>query len=167
MCRAVQLLGQVVSGVYTVVGAVGGVAGDVVAGVGSAFDASMTTLSNAIGTMFVPSPGYVDAKVNALSNDWKATQPGAWSTALTGQSFDLSGMSGCGGVPMNVTLPGGVEVSESIGKACSGKMESVASVARLVTSAMLVIFGGLACVRALGSGFGWDPGIARGGLAST
>jgi len=70
--------------------------------------------------------------------------------------------SGCGGLPLAVTLPGGVQIDEHIGAACSGSMASAAGVTRAVLTAVVVIGGVFACIRAVGSGLGWNPGIGRG-----
>lgn len=147
MCAVVGLLGQALKLLGKVVDGVLGIASAILDG---------------LADLFVPSDGYLDGKVSALTGDWQDTKPGATVTAFTDQTFDLTGASGCGGIPMQVDLPGGVQIDENIGEACSGTMATVASVVKLVSSLLLVVFGGLAVLRALGSGFGWDPGIGRG-----
>jgi hypothetical protein len=42
-------------------------------------------------------------------------------------------------------------------------MASAAAVTRAAVTAVFAVGGLMACVRAVGSGLGWNPGVGRGG----
>lgn len=110
--------------------------------------------------LFIPSQGFLDNRINNLSGAWDNTAIGKLGTALG--DITPGGVSGCGGMPLVVDFGNGVTISESIGAACSGPMASAAGMVRMALSAVLVLGGAVACVRAVGSGFGWNPGIGQG-----
>lgn len=118
-------------------------------------------IASAFGRLFdswlVPADGYAEASANELRSEWEATAPGAWVDTVT--SLDPGSISGCGGVPVTIPIPGIDDVNMHLGAACSGAMADAANITRIAISAGLVIGGGWACVRALGSGFGWSPGV--------
>lgn len=142
----------IVSGFRSVVNALAGIATAIVDGITGAFEG-----------MFVPADGFLEARYTTLETKWGNTSPAKYADAASG--FTVGAASGCGGLPLNVTLPGGVQINESIGAACSGSMASAAGITRAVLTAVLVVSGMFACVRAVGSGLGWNPGIGRGGAA--
>lgn len=140
---------SVVEAVRGVVTALADLAGDIVDGVVAAFEG-----------VFVPEAGYLDAKWATVDSSWESTSPALYVDAV--DSITVTGGSDCSGVPLEVTLPGGVDINQNLGRACSGAMASAAGVVRMTLSAVVLVGGLFACVRALGSGLGWDPGIGRG-----
>ena len=62
-------------------------------------------------------------------------------------------------------MAGGVTVDEHIGSACSGSMATAAGITRAVVTAVFAVAGAIACVRILGAGLGWDPGLGKGNVA--
>jgi len=142
MTKAVNLLGSVVSAVLALPGRI------------------MGLLAGILTDLFVPDQAATNAHVQGLKDMWDNTTIGNYKTALTGQNFALA-QSGCGGVPVQTNALG-VPIDFSIGEACSGTMATVAGICKLLLTASLVLFGSLACLRALGSGFGWNPGVGKG-----
>lgn len=109
---------------------------------------------------FVPPPGSLDTLIGGLKAKWDATAPAQWLGAVQGLSPG-PGTSGCEGLPLNVDLPHGLGVHQHLGEACSGTSASAAAVCRIALSAVAVVGGAFACVRALGSGLGWSPGVGK------
>lgn len=116
-------------------------------------------LGNWLAGLVVPETGYFETKWDGVDAKWAATTPSKYVEEFS--SFTPGSVSGCAGVPLQVTLPGGVGIDERLGAACSGTMATSASVVRAAITAMVVVGGAFACVRALGSGLGWNPGVGR------
>jgi hypothetical protein len=152
MCAAVGLLGAIFN-------LLGGLAAAIFGPIVDAIGALVGGILDGIKALFVPSDGYLDNKMQNAQDQWAETSPALWLDGFS--SLVPGGVSGCEGLPLQVGLPGGVDIDESIGAACSGNMANVAALVRIAISAALVIGGGMACVRALGSGFGWSPGVGR------
>lgn len=121
--------------------------------------AIMNKLSGILSDLFIPSNGFMAAQQDSLASSWDGTAVAKWKTAVAGQSFS-GAASGCGGLPVAWSM-GGKDFSFTLLGACTGPMVNVAAVIKLIMTASLVIFGGLTCLRALGSGFGWNPGVGR------
>lgn len=140
LVRAVQLLGQIAGYLADLAGSIAG--------------AILGGLGDLLTGLFVPGDGFLDAAFGDLRDDWEGTSPVLWLAAVDG--FAPPAMSGCGGVRVVVPLPGGAEFDEYLGEACSGPVASGARLVRLALSGIVVVGGGLACLRALGAGFGWS-----------
>lgn len=157
LARIWSALISILGAVRALVSALVGLAADIVDGIVGA-------LQGLFDDMFVPDDEFLNQRYSNVRNQWEDTTPGKFAEALG--SFNAGGASGCSGIPLNVDLPGGVAINQSIGAACSGPMASAAGVTRAVLSAVIVVSGILACVRAVGSGLGWNPGIGRQGGAA-
>ncbi|WP_448060802.1 hypothetical protein [Cellulomonas hominis] len=90
------------------------------------------------------------------------SSPGQWSGAISGMFDGLSVTEGsCTGPRLRWEYVG-LDVYPF--NACNPPMSGVASWSRILSTAAIGIFGAMACLRALGSGFGWKP--SAGGDAS-
>lgn len=105
---------------------------------------------------FVPDSAAFSDVINNVKDAWLDSTPGRWVQAI-GNLVPSGGLSGCQGPPLNLDFKG-VHVHERPFSACSGVGATAASFVNLVLSVGTVIAGGFACVRAVGSGFGWRPG---------
>lgn len=152
ICAVVGLLAAMWDTLKSILGALGNLVSGIVSGI-----------LDGLADLFIPSDGYLDSQVTSLKQDFKETAPGGYVDAVTGQSFDVSA-SGCGGIPVNWSMSG-ESFSFDFLAACSGFMANAAAIVKLAASALLVIFGGFGCVRAVGAGFGWAPSIGRGAAA--
>lgn len=112
---------------------------------------------------FVPSSATMTATSTAIQTDWNNSSPGQWLNAFKALAPTNSGGSSCSGLHVNLNLGGGLDEGMDFFSTCSEPWTTIAAGARLLGTAFLVYFGGLACVRALGSGLGWNPGIGGGG----
>lgn len=106
---------------------------------------------------FVPSIGGVQGPIDGMRADLAATTPGLWVGALG----DLAGEfnrseAGCDGP--GLTWQG---VTMHPFSACDPPMSTVAGVCKTLMAAAMAVFGGLACIRAVGSGFSWTPGVGE------
>lgn len=120
----------------------------------------LSGLGAVLTELFVPSQAFMGAQTASVQTAWDGTSPAKYQTAITGQVFSGSA-SGCSGLPVAWSMSGET-YSFTLLAACSGIMATVAAVCKLVLTAGLVLFGGLTCLRALGSGLGWNPGVGRG-----
>ena len=150
MCAAVGLLGRIWQAIQDVVTAIATLADNIVNGL-------LGGLSGTLNALFVPSASSTQDDINSLNSAWSNTSIGKWKDAFTNQSFNLDA-SGCDGLPVNVDFGHGLAIDQHIGSSCSGPMAGVAPIVKIALSAGLVIFGAMGCLRALGSGFGWNPG---------
>jgi len=133
--------------------AISGLASSIVGGV-----------TGALSTLFIPDSVDLMDDVEQTKDAWSQSSVSTWSAAVTGQSFSMPS-SGCGGIPVDLVLPGDVAVNMDLGASCSGSIATAAGVVKAISTGATIVFGGLACMRALGSGFGWNPGIATKGAA--
>lgn len=141
-----SIWGAITSGFNAVVSAIKGLGTTIADAISALFDAA-----------FVPEDGFMEQKFTTVTAKWDNTSPGRYMAAFG--DFSTGTGTGCQGVPVNVDLGGGVMMDEQIGAACTGPLASASQVVRLTLSAMLVIGGAVACLRAIGSGLGWNPGI--------
>lgn len=149
ICAVAQILMRVVA-----------LLGDVIEAIAAVPAQIMAALGDMLTGLFVPSESFMDGQVSELDGAWDDTSVAKWKDAFTGQAFTGSA-SGCGGLPVAWSM-GGQNFNFTLLAACTGAMVNVAAVIKLILTAGLVIFGGLTCLRALGSGFGWNPGVGRG-----
>lgn len=118
-------------------------------------------IAGAFGALFIPDDGFFEDKGEQLATAWDDTAPGAWVGAIKDQSIDVPS-GGCNGLHVEWTVSGKTSSFDLL-KACDGFMATAASVVKIAATGFLVLFGALGCVRAVGSGFGWNPGVGRGG----
>lgn len=109
----------------------------------------------ALSDAFVPSATSTNlARIRAAVD---ATAPVQWSEAVGGMFAGLHvSESGCEGPHLQVDMFGAL-IDAYPFSACQPPMTHAASVTKAIATALLVVFGSMACVRALGSGFGWKP----------
>lgn len=108
---------------------------------------------------FVPKSDVLNVEFTGLKAQFMDTAPGKYLTAVAAPI--AASESGCAGPTVDFTTFG-QHVNFQPLNACSGTVASVAGTVKGLLSAGVVIFGGIACLRVLGSGFGWSPGIGRG-----
>lgn len=145
----VGLLGWLAELLRMLIRAVGQIPGLIIDGITNLFDA-----------VFIPSDGFLDNRVDRLSSSWEDTAPAKIVDAVS-QVSAPAGSSDCSGVELRLTLPGDVQVDEQIGAACSGGMATASTIVNMALSCTFVLGGMFACVRAVGSGLGWNPGVGR------
>lgn len=144
MCALIGLIGKLIDRVGEVVSAVFGLPAKIMDG---------------LRELFIPSDGFMDAAFGDISDAWDDTVLMKYADGLA--DLDPGGSSSCGGIPITVTMPGGHVIDERLGDACSGAMAGPAGMVRVALSVVLVVSGAVACVRAVGAGIGWNPGIGR------
>lgn len=116
-------------------------------------------IADAFGALFVPRPGFVSGKIDGLSEDLGDSGPGQYVSAV--QRLVPSGAAdGCAGPTLNLDVMGQSQQMQPL-NACDGPRATLASASTVLIGVSSVLFGGLACVRAIGSGFGWRPGVAE------
>lgn len=110
---------------------------------------------------FVPSSSAMTALSTRLKTAFSESAPGKWVGAIGGISSALNGTDTGDCLGPHIAwdkLPGGGFYPF---KACDGIMATIASITHLLATVTVSFFGGLACLRALGSGLGWNPGVGR------
>jgi hypothetical protein len=105
---------------------------------------------------FVPDSGSISGVIASVKSAWLSSTPGLWVGAI-GDLVPTGTLAGCEGPPFNLDFQG-VHVHTHPFTACTGAGATAAGFVNLALSAGIVVVGGFACVRALGSGFGWRPG---------
>lgn len=154
-----QALIDLVQGIFGVLGEMLAAILGLAAAIGQAF---MDAISGLVGlfrdmlsAIFVPSDGFMDSKTSELRDDWDNTSPGRWADAIGMMNPTQTTTSSCAGLPLQVELPGGLDIDERLGEACSGASASAASMVRLALSAIMIVGGLFASARAIGAGLGW------------
>jgi hypothetical protein len=106
---------------------------------------------------FVPDTAVLQGLITDVKDAWSDSTIGNWLGAFGGITPPTAA-GGCAGPTVEFPVKGS-EFSAQPLWACSGARATMAAVASGITSAGMVVFGGLGCLRALGSGFGWSPKI--------
>lgn len=114
-----------------------------------------------IKALFVPSDGFFKAQMARLDGALDDSTPGKYMAAVEQLAPTASSAAGCAGPTLDLTI-GGQEIHAQPLSACSGVTATMAGLCRSILTVGLVIFGGLACIRAIGSGLGWNPGVGGG-----
>jgi hypothetical protein len=111
---------------------------------------------------FVPKAASMQGLSTRVTTALDASAPGKWVAAVDTLKTSMTRTeSGCLGPRINWSaLPDGGFYPF---KACDGIMATVAGVTKILATIAVTFFGGLACLRALGSGLGWSPGVGKGG----
>jgi len=166
----ISLLRAIVSIISQVIGAIGNLLAGLLGAIGGLLDAIMGLAGSIIGgiiggitALFVPDSLVLDDEVDRVKVAWEETSLMKWKDSFTGGNLGNHSSSNCNGLPLDFTMPGGVDVDMNIGAACSGTTSQVAQVVKFAATGGLIVFGGLACLRAIGSGFGWNPSVGRQG----
>ncbi len=110
---------------------------------------------------FVPNLDKWKAQLQVVRTAWANTLPGQWVAAIGGFTVPAFTESGCAGPSVDVPLGNGIRFQAEPLNACSGAAADLAALSKLILTVSVAFFGGLACVRAVGSGFNWNPGGAR------
>lgn len=143
MCAAVGLLGGVLDLLGQLLGAVAGLPAKLIG-----------LLSDLFQTLVVPADGFLDGKIADLSDSMDGTTLGNYVGAFEGLRPSASG---CQGPEFNIPIVAGT--SSYPLSACDGAMATLAGTSRTILGISVGLAGGFACVRILGRGFGWDPGL--------
>lgn len=137
------------AGICQLVGLIGALL-EVIAGIPAAI------LDGLVG-LFVPDPDVIAAEVDGLQAAWEDSTIGNYATAL-GDLEVPTASGGCSGPTVAFSIKG-KDVSWEPLNACGGAMATLASLAKLLITVGVCLFGGIALVRVIGKGFGWSPSI--------
>lgn len=105
---------------------------------------------------FVPRESVIKANNIRLDNSWRTKT--AIRQIVAGFETMLAAIpqdGGCGGIPLNVTLPGGVVISEQLLNACGGALAPAAATTKSILTGSIILAGFLACVRYVAVIFGF------------
>lgn len=104
---------------------------------------------------FVPTTS--STTISGIRTDINGTAPAVWANAVGGMFSGINvTVGGCDGPPLHF-VGFGVDTVAHPFSACAEPMASIAPKVNVLASVLLVVFGSMACIRALGSGFGWKP----------
>lgn len=137
------LLGAILSILRSVWNAIKGIAG---------------AIGDVLKDLFIPDSGFMDDAFKDLRDAWADTTIFNFADAFS--LPEATGMT-CSGIPVEIPLPGGVQISERLGRSCDGPMATAATIVRSTLTAAVFVGGGIACLRGIGAGFGWRPSIGR------
>lgn len=145
-----SLLKALISLIAKVLTAIGGLAAAIVKGI-----------TQAIKDLFIPKDGFFENKIDGLEDAADGTKIGNMLDAF--RDLQPSSATGCEGPAFSVPVFGsGGEPSHPM-SACTGPMSTLAGTSRLILTISISVGAALACIRVLGRGFGWDPGLGGGG----
>lgn len=145
MCAAAALLGRLVRLVGDLVSVVKGM---------------VAAILDGIAGLLIPSDGFFDEQWDELSDVYEDSSPSKYVDAVD-QIAPSGGGGGCSGPTVTVPIHGNTETIQPL-EACGGARASAASICRLILTVGISVFGALACIRAIGSGLGWNPGVGGG-----
>lgn len=128
----------------------------------SIVDGIVDGITGLFSGMFVPAHGFFDDQFERLADSYDDTSPALYLDALGNLTPSAGGSAGCAGPTVTLPLAGTTRSFQPL-DACSDGMATAAQMSRLLATVGLMIFGALACVRAVGSGLGWNPAIGQGG----
>lgn len=115
-----------------------------------------------IKDLFVPDDGFFDAQFARLDDSYSDTSPAQYVDAIEQLVPSAGAAGGCSGPTVTLPIAGTTRTFEPL-DACGGGMATAATMSRLLGTVAVLVFGALACVRALGSGLGWNPSIGKPG----
>ena len=107
---------------------------------------------------FVPTGTQLQTVTARMSTALSESTLGRWTGAIGGLLPDLSGPGG-GCMGPGIPVPRVRTIYPF--NACDEPIATVAQIARLIGSVSLSLGGAFACLRALGSGIGWSPGVGE------
>jgi hypothetical protein len=104
---------------------------------------------------FVPRQSVINGNNGMINNGWNNTL--IRQVMMAGETLlaALPDDGGCGGIPLNVTLPGGVQVSETLLNSCGPPLAAAAATTKGILSGSIIVATFLACTRYLGVIFGF------------
>lgn len=108
----------------------------------------------ALQEVFVPTNSA--AHMARINNALGQTTVALWAAEVEGMFATPPSASGCQGPAMSVNSFG-INRTFYPFSACDAPMSTAAPWVRGVATGLVVVFGSMACVRALGAGFGWKP----------
>lgn len=142
MCSLVGLFAKALQVLGQILGAIAGL--------------PVALLEGLVG-LFVPSDGFIEGKINDLSDAFDNTTVGNYLGAVT--DISVPSASGCQGPAVTINPFGSGPGAQYPMSACDGAMASAATMSRLILGISVGLGGGLVCLRILGRAFGWDPVI--------
>lgn len=105
---------------------------------------------------FIPSEAQLQALQTRMTSDYSGTSVGAWVSAIGGLFGSLGGSgSDCTGPSVTFPLTSPPKVLQPF-NACSDPMKTVASISYAFSTVVIVVFGAMAGMRAVGSAFGYQ-----------
>lgn len=107
--------------------------------------------------LFVPEEGFIEGKIDQVSDAFDDTTVGNYLGAVT--NISVPSAAGCEGPAVTINPYGSGPGAQYPMSACDGAMASAAATSRLILGISLGLGGGLVCLRILGRSFGWDPVI--------
>lgn len=122
----------------------------------------MRPVGCALREAFIPKPQAVTEVSTRLQTRIEAVGFSNVSNAWLSTYESAGGGSGCMGPPVNFSM-NGVEKNMHPFQACTAPMSTVAAVAFGVSSLVIVLFGGLGIIRAIGAAFGFNFSMGKGG----
>ena len=108
----------------------------------------------ALQDAFVPKRS--PATIGRIRTAMESTTPVVWAGEITGMFDSVPAVGGCRGPLLDIDAFG-LKYSAYPFSACEPPMSTAASWTHTIATVLVVVFGTLACIRALGSGIGWKP----------
>jgi hypothetical protein len=122
----------------------------------------MSALGGLLTDLFVPDGDLLEANFQEVQDAYADTAPGAWVEAVGDFDVPANAATGCAGPHVEVPLGDGIVMEADPLNACTGSAAELAALCKLIITVTIGFFGGLACIRAVGSGFNWNPGGSAG-----
>lgn len=148
------------AGICAIVGALKSV-WEAVKAVADAIGSLAETIVSAIGGLFIPDPGFFDAKFASLEDSFDDTAPGQYVESVETLTPSGGASGGCSGPSVPIDVMGIDKTIEPL-NACSGAAANAAALVKLLLTVGLAVFGAIACVRGIGSGLGWNVDLGKG-----
>jgi hypothetical protein len=104
---------------------------------------------------FVPRQSVINNNNNTIHGGWNNTAIRQMAMSIETLLAALPDDGGCGGIPLNVTLPGGVQVSETLLNSCGPPLAAAAATTKSILTGSIIVATVLACSRYLAVIFGF------------
>lgn len=122
----------------------------------------MQPMKCALVWAFVPDAATLAALRNGIETDLARTGVPALGAAVAGPLTAIPGGSGCAGPEINFEVPG-LSLPVHPFSACAQPLASAAVMSHALFTVVIVVGGGLALLRLVGAGFGFNVGFKGGG----
>lgn len=104
---------------------------------------------------FVPRQSAINNGNGQIHGAWNNSVIRQFAMSLETLLAALPDDGGCGGIPLNVTLPGGVQVSETLLNSCGPPLAAAAATTKSILTGSIIVATVLACSRYLAVIFGF------------
>jgi hypothetical protein len=110
---------------------------------------------------FVPDEGQLSALADSIKGAFGGTVIGSWWSGINGLIPGIGGGvdGGCDGIPVHLDL-GSMTKDFTLLRACDEPMKTAASISYDFTTFIVVVLGGIAALRGISMGFGFELGFA-------